>query len=444
MAAPSLRRRLLGMLLGITAATWIAVSAVGYFEARHEAEELLDAHLAQSAGLLVAQAGEDLDELDLEHAPGFKKYARRTAFQIWERGRRLRLHSASAPDVRLSKVDEGFSDAVHQGVAWRVFSTWDEGQKVLIQVAERRQAREDIVQSLGKALLWPLLAGLPLLGIALWFGIGRGLRPLRELREQLSQRGPDDLAALQAGAAPQEVQPLVAELNRLFARITETLERERRLTSDAAHELRTPLAVLSTQAQLARSSSSDAVRNEALDGLVAGAERAARLADQMLILARIESGQMGGARGELDLREVARNALAEVAPRAVEKNIEVGLEEGSSVRVNGYGGLLDVLARNLVDNAVRYTPPGGQVRVRVSGERDRARLEVTDNGPGVPAEEIARLGERFHRLAVSGEQGSGLGLSIVKRIAEIHGGSLRFSAGPNNAGLAAVVEIASV
>ncbi len=444
MAAPSLRRRLLAVLLGITAATWIAVSAVGYFEARHEAEELLDAHLAQSAGLLVAQAGEDLGELDLEHAPSFQRYARRTAFQIWERGERLRLHSASAPNVRLSAADEGFSEAVHDGERWRVFSTWDADRKVLVQVAERREAREDIVQSLGKALLWPLLAGLPVLGVALWFGIGRGLRPLRELRQQLAQRGPDDLAALHAGPAPQEVQPLVAELNRLFARITETLERERRLTSDAAHELRTPLAVLSTQAQLARSASSDAVRNEALDGIVAGAERAARLADQMLTLARIESGQMGGARGEVDLREVARNALAEVAPRALAKNIDVELEDGGAVRVHGYSGLLAVLARNLVDNAVRYTPSGGQVRVTVGAERHAARLEVMDNGPGVPAEEMARLGERFHRLAVSGEQGSGLGLSIVKRIAEVHGGSLRFSAGRNNAGLAVVVEFPSV
>ncbi len=444
MAAPSLRRRLLAVLLGVTALTWIAVTVYGYLGAQHEAEELLDAHLAQSAGLLVAQAGEDLDELDLEHAPGFKKYARRTAFQIWEGGKRLRLHSASAPDLRLSEVEEGFSEATHDGVAWRVFSTWDERRKVLVQVAERREYRADIVRSLAEALLWPLLAGLPLLGVGLWFGIGRGLQPLRELREQLARRGPEDLAALGSGSAPREVQPLVAELNRLFARIKQTLELERRLTSDAAHELRTPLAVLSTQAQVARSASSDALRDEALDGIVAGAERAARLADQMLTLARIESGQMGGARGELDLRETARNALAEIAPRAIAKNIDIALEDAASVHVNGYSGLLAVLARNLIDNAVRYSPSGGQVRVAVRRDGRAARLEVLDNGPGVPAEEMARLGERFHRLASSGEEGSGLGLSIVKRIAEIHGAELRFSSGPGGTGLAAVVEFPSL
>src|SRR5512145_664077 len=133
MAAPSLRRRLLAVLLGITASTWIAVSVLGYLEARHEAEELLDAHLAQSAGLLVAQAGEELDELDLEHAPAFHRYALRTAFQIWEGGKRLRLHSASAPDVRLSDVEEGFSDAADERGGWRVFSTWDQDHRFLIQ-----------------------------------------------------------------------------------------------------------------------------------------------------------------------------------------------------------------------------------------------------------------------------------------------------------------------
>ncbi len=440
MAAPSLRRRLLGVLLGITAFTWIAVSAVGYFEARHEAEELLDAHLAQSAGLLVAQAGEELDELDLEHAPAFQRYARRTAFQIWERGKRLLLHSASAPDVRLSEVEEGFSEAAHQGVAWRVFSTWDEERKVLVQVAERREYREDIVRSLGKALLWPMVAGLPLLGVALWFGIGRGLRPLHELREQLAQRSPDDLATLEGRTAPQEVQPLVAELNRLFERITQTLERERRLTSDAAHELRTPLAVLSTQAQLARSTSSEAVREQALDGLVAGAERAARLADQMLTLARIESGQTGGTRAEVELREVARGVLAEAAPGALAKGIDLAFEDSGAVHVEGYAGLLAVLVRNLVDNAVRHTPPGGQVRVAVRSAGSLALLEVSDNGEGVPTEELPRLGERFHRFGSSSEPGSGLGLSIVKRIAELHGGAVRFSSGPGGAGLAVVVE----
>ena len=276
--------------------------------------------------------------------------------------------------------------------------------------------------------------------MALWFGIGRGLRPLRELREQLAQRSPADLAPLEGRAAPQEVQPLVAELNRLFERITQTLERERRLTSDAAHELRTPLAVLSTQAQLARSTSSEAVRHEALDGLVAGAERAARLADQMLTLARIESGQTGGERAEVDLREVARGVLAEAAPGALAKNIDLAFEDSSAVRLQGYAGLLAVLVRNLVDNAVRHTPPGGQVRVAVRSAGSLALLEVSDNGEGVPSEELPRLGARFHRFGSSSEPGSGLGLSIVKRIAELHGGAVRFSPGPGGAGLAVAVE----
>ena len=439
MARVSLRRRLLAMLLGISAAAWLAVAAFAYFEARHEAEELLDAHLAQSAALLVAQAGEDLDEDDADHVRALHRQARKTAFQVWERGTRLRLHSSNAPDGRFSGVEQGFSDVTHDGRAWRVFSAWDREHEQLIQVGERREARADIVRALGTALAWPLALALPLLGGAIWLGVGQGLRPLAELRTQLARRGAADLSALEAANAPQEVEPLVAELNRLFARIADTMARERRLTADAAHELRTPLAVLSTQAQVARRAKDDAARNEALDALVSGAERAARLIEQMLTLARLEAG---GAPGEaaqrVALRDVARAVLAEAAPRAVQKNLDLALDEGPPGEVQGYPGLLAVLLRNLVDNAVRYTP-AGRVRVAVRKTREAIQLEVGDSGPGVPAAELAHLGQRFHRVAGGGEAGSGLGLSIVLRIAELHRARVRFANAPDG-GFCAVVE----
>jgi two-component system sensor histidine kinase QseC len=264
---------------------------------------------------------------------------------------------------------------------------------------------------------------------------------LGELRRELARRGPGDLARLDAARTPVEIEPLVAELNRLFGRIDEALERERRLTADAAHELRTPLAVLSTQAQVARRAASEAARNEALDAIVVGSERAARLIEQMLTLARLESGQGEGAVQRADLRALARAALADAAPFALGKNLDIALEEGAAVEVAGYPGLLQVLLRNLVDNAVRYTPRGGKVRVAVGGDGRTARLEVSDNGPGVPPQELARLGERFHRLAAPGETGSGLGLSIVLRIAELHRGGVRFAAGHGGAGLAVSVEL---
>jgi two-component system sensor histidine kinase QseC len=347
MARPSLRRRLLALILGLTAVAWLAVGISAYVQVRHEARELIEEH----------------------------------------------------------------------------------------------EAREEIVEALGDALVWPLAAALPALALAIWLGVGAGLRPLAELRAQLARRGAGDLAPLDAARAPAEIEPLVAELNRLFGSIGAALERERRLTADAAHELRTPLAVLSTQAQVARRASSSAQRDEALDALVTGAERAARLIEQMLTLARLESGQGAGAAQSVPLRALARAVLADAAPFAHGKDIDLELAEGAETVAPGYPGLLGILLRNLVDNAVRYTPAGGKVRVAVRADGGMARLEVTDDGPGVPPQELARLGERFHRLAAAGESGSGLGLSIVLRIAELHRGRVRFAAGPGGTGLAVTVEL---
>jgi two-component system sensor histidine kinase QseC len=276
---------------------------------------------------------------------------------------------------------------------------------------------------------------LPLLAGGIWLALGQGLAPLRELRAQLARRSASDLQPLDTARAPEEVEPLVAELNRLFARIGETVARERRLTADAAHELRTPLAVLSTQAQVARRATGDAQRNEALDALIAGAERAARLIEQMLTLARLEAGKPAEPVQRVALQEIAREALAEAAPRAVEKNVDVSLENGAPAEVQGHAALLAILLRNLVDNAVRYTPAGGRVRVSARALPEGAELEVADNGPGVASAELPRLGERFHRLAGAAETGSGLGLSIVLRIAELHGARVRFAPGLGGAGL---------
>jgi len=354
MARPSLRRRLLALILALSAVAWLAVGISAYVEVRHEARKLFD---------------EDRSRRDARHA------------------------------------------------------------------------RDEIVEALGKSLVWPLAAALPALALAIWLGVGAGLRPLGELRRELARRGPGDLARLDTARTPVEIEPLVAELNRLFGRIDEALARERRLTADAAHELRTPLAVLSTQAQVARRATSDAARNEALESIVAGSARAARLIEQMLTLARLESGQGEGAMQRAELRELVRGVMAEAAPRAIGKRLDIALEDGPPVELDCHAALLAVLVRNLVDNAVRYTPAGGRVRVAVGGVGATARLEVIDSGPGVPAQELGRLGERFHRLDAEVGSGSGLGLSIVLRIAELHRGRVRFTTGHGGSGLAVSVEL---
>ena len=213
-----MRRRLLVVLLGLVAAIWTAAALFSYFDARHELDEMFDAHLAQSASLLIAQAGHDLDEID-EHAADLHRYARRVAFQFWEDGRVLRLHSANAPSTRMSSQDEGFADVRIDGAGWRVFSGRDPSRRYVVQVGERASARDAIVGTMIRNMLWPLLFALPLLAIVVWIAIARVMRPLGLLNRQVVARAPDNLAPLALDAAPAEVAPLAANLNRLFERV---------------------------------------------------------------------------------------------------------------------------------------------------------------------------------------------------------------------------------
>lgn len=435
----SLKRRLLVTLLASIALAWFATAVFSYFDAQHELDELLDAHLAQSASLLVAQMGHELEEIDVEHAPQLHKRGRAVVFQIWERGTRLRMRSTGAPAGRLSRRDEGFSDAVIAGKRWRVFSGWDNQRRYLVQVGERYEARHEIAASIAKNLLLPLLFALPALGLLVWFNVARGLKPLASLGRQVAQREPRNLAALETGGAPVEVMPLVASLNRLFGRVTGLMENERRFTADASHELRTPLAALRTQAQVARAATDDVARRHALDNVIAGCDRAAHLVEQLLTLARLEPEQLRDEKNRCDLHALASAAIAEVAPMAVSRNVEIELAEGRAVDIQGYAGLIAIALRNLIDNAVRYSPAGGTVRVETASSKGAATLTVTDDGPGIAPEDRNKVGERFYRILGSDETGSGLGLSIVKRIAELHGATVSLSEGDGGKGLRVTV-----
>lgn len=440
----SIRRQLLLILLASVAVVWIATAVVSYFDAQHEVDELLDAHLAQSASLLIALAGHEVEEMEIEHAPQLHRYNRRVAFQFWEKGSALRLHSPSAPNVRFSPKDEGFSNVEIERVSWRVFSAWDDDHRFLVQVGEQHDSRAGIGAAIAKNVLLPLVVALPALGLLVWLGIHRALRPLGSLSEQLSERAPDNLAPLAGPAIPLEVAPLVANLNRLFERVRASIENERRFTADAAHELRTPLAALRAQAQVARGSADDAQRRHALDQVIAGCDRATHLVAQLLTLARLEPESFQARREPCDLRATAKAAIAELAPRALEKNIDIELKSGSSADVLGDAPLLGTLLRNLIDNAVRYSPEGTLVRVDVRAETGRAVMTVIDQGPGIAPADRADLGRRFHRLAGTEGAGTGLGLSIVERIAQLHGARISFDEPAGGKGLQVTVSFPAV
>jgi two-component system sensor histidine kinase QseC len=239
---------------------------------------------------------------------------------------------------------------------------------------------------------------------------------------------------------PTELQPVVDGLNGLFERIAALVESERRFTADAAHELRTPIAAIRTQAQVALAEADDAARRHALQSTLAGCDRATRLVEQLLTLSRVEAGE-APARAALDLSALARQQVAELAPKAIDRGQRLELQADAPCTVQGDTTLLAVLVRNLVDNALRYSPPGAQVQVAVQSQGGRVQLRVQDSGPGLPPEALARLGERFFRVLGTGQGGSGLGWSIVRRIAAVHGAQVQAGASAALGGLDVTVDL---
>lgn len=287
--------------------------------------------------------------------------------------------------------------------------------------------------------LWPLALALPLLALLAWWSIRQGLKPLRSLGEQLAGRAPSALTPVGLPDPPPEVAPLMRALNGLFSRIESMMQSERRFTGDAAHELRTPIAAIRTQAQVALAEANDTRRQHALRATLEGCDRATRLVDQLLTLSRLEGGAAVPMK-PVDLSAVARQVVRELAPRALRKQQDLGLDASDVCMIDGDEMLLGVLLRNLVDNAVRYCPAGARINVttRVSG--GCAVPTIEDSGPGMSERDVAGLGHRFARGSGHGESGSGLGWSIVCRIAQVHGLATAVTRSLQLGGLAVMVK----
>ena len=438
----SLQGRLLAGLLGAVVLLWLAAAVATWQGTAHELDELLDSHLAQSAALLVVRAAGDLDEDDVPtpDAPQLHRYAPRVAFQVWT-GRQLALRSANAPLEPMLPLGRapGFHGARFNAVDWRVFTTAGPLPDVQIFVGEQRATRDDILRAIVRGMLLPLALALPLLALAVWAVVRAGTAPLRSLGRSLAAREPQALAPLVLPGAPTEMRPMLDALNRLFRRTSDLLASERRFTADAAHELRTPIAAIRAQAQVALAEADDDARAHALRATLAGCDRATRLVEQLLTLSRLDTGAEPPATARLDLGALARQVVADAAPGALARGQALGLDAGPDCHVQANDALLAVLLRNLVDNALRYSPAGAEVRVAVDRHGDQVRLVVEDAGPGLTEAEIARLGERFFRVLGSGQDGSGLGWSIVRRIADVQGAQVAVARSPALGGLAVTV-----
>lgn len=416
----------------------------------HEVNELFDAQLSRSArlmlGLAVAEVRDGhVDEmqdmilqnrlrLDSLHQDDEKEshesselghyYELKLAFQVWDRHGNLVIHSGLEKLEPLSRHEHGYSDSMIDGYPWRVFSMWSYDKEYLVMAAERYDVRMELVGDIIQRLLLPFLLLLPLLAWLLWLIVGRGMQPINRVADDVRNRDLHNLANINDENVPTEIMPLVQAINRLFERVSESFEKEKRFTSDAAHELRTPLAALKTHAQLARSARNEQDRQHALMQLEAGVERASHVVEQLLTLARIRPDKMREQWQTLDLHQLAVDVAAELAPQAAAKNIDLAVDETGAMAIKGHVVMLRLLLRNVLDNAIRYSPQNGQVVVNF--DCGAQCVSISDSGSGIAEADYEKVFERFYRGEVS-ESGCGIGLSIVKQIADMHGADIKLA-----------------
>jgi two-component system sensor histidine kinase QseC len=435
----SLQLRLLMLLSVSLTLVWLAVAAWTWVDARHEVDELMDSHLAQAAAILVVQPL-DLDDAAVADAPALHKYSARVAFQVFHEGT-LVMRSANVGAEPLSDESRSFATVRQGGTSWRVFATRGADRDVQVYVGEQVDSRNDIVWAMLRGMLLPMALALPVLALLLWWAVHRALVPLRTLGYILGQRAPEALNQLLIPEVPTEMQPLVAELNGLLQRIERMVQQERRFTADAAHELRTPIAGIRAQAQVALGAGNNAEeRVHALHATLQGCDRATRLVEQLLTLARLENSPMEDL-PKVDVAAVARTVSADLAPAALARQQVLELDAPTPCIIAADEALLGVLVRNLLDNALRYSPPGAQVQVSVNNQAGHVLLRVQDSGPGMPQEALQRLGERFYRVLGSGQTGSGLGWSIVKRLVEVFGANVQVQRSVRWGGLDVLVHL---
>jgi two-component system OmpR family sensor kinase len=428
----SIRRQLLISLIAVLLAGFGLAGWLTFRQARAEANELFDFQLQQTAAALPSEPFSSAFGAGDPESGG-------VVIQIWSReGVQLYYSHPRAPLAPRARL--GFSTEHTSSGDWRVYSAVV-GDNV-VQLAQPMSVRSRLAAEVALRTLWPSLMLLPLLGVAVWLVIGRGLKPLRRVALALDTRQPDALDPLPDQRLPNEVQPLVRALNGLLERLAHALDTQRAFVADAAHELRTPLAALQIQVQLLERARNDAARREATADLKHGVERATRLVEQLLALARAEPGaDCASAGAPVSLRAVVEDSVRAYTTLAAQRGVDLGMDGAADATVFGDPDALRMMIGNLVDNAVKYTPRGG--RVDVSTDVDgagRPRVQIVDTGPGIPAAERARVFDRFYRMPARDESlaqicGSGLGLAIVRGVAQQHGASLQLDDGPGGCGL---------
>ena len=427
----SIRRYLLAALLGGMIVVMLAGGWATYSAARDQAGMIFDYNLKQIALSLRDQTFRGpAESLASDESLEF-------VIRVWDRSGLTIYYSR--PHESLPEVTQiGYSTADTREGEWRIFSIQYHG--TTIAVAQPMRVRRQLAADAAWSTLKPFFVLLPVLGVLIWVLVGHGLLPLTRLARSLHERDVGALDPLSAAGVPEEAQPLVSSLNDLLARLKKAIDAQRAFVADAAHELRTPLTALQLQAQLVERANTDEERSAALAELKNGLQRTSHVVQQLLTLARQEPGATDSPTAEVRLAELVRQSVVAHSPLAEAAAVDLGVADADeTLAVEGDADALRILIDNLVANAVRYTPAGGRIDV-VCARRDGAALiEVADSGPGIPEDERARVFDRFYRRGGDGQQSSGLGLSIVRTIAERHGAQVQLDDSPTGGLLARVV-----
>lgn len=435
----SIRRYLMITISAVLVTAFVTAMVVSYFEARHEVDELFDAELAQTTRLLKASfekvGGQDVKPADLmlsssatpdlipdvdsnqERTLYGHRYERKVMFQV-RQGETVLFESENSSLELVAAPELGFSEVIVDDQLWYLFTLKEGG--LSYTAGERADIRDELAEEILTSYLMPLMICLPfVLVLSLWI-LKRGLQPLRELESSIIARGESNLTHIQMKDTPEEIQPVVQALNHLFDQVNRSMELERRFTAMASHEMRTPVSVLKVNAQNALKAASAEEQQHYLLELNRGIDRASRLMEQLLTLSKLEQAELSYEWQVLDLLPMVREEIAALYPLALERGIQIEMV-CTMPKAMQYSvpQLLPIVMRNLIENAIKYTPDNGEVRVGIQMAGDMLLLSIEDSGPGVPAEQHELIFTRFYRLPNAEVQGSGLGLAIVKRILDI-------------------------
>lgn len=427
----SLRGRLLKLLMAAIVVAAVGQAWIAYRAALFEADELFDYQMQQAGASLAAglSGGGPISVPKAEESEDFD-----VVIQAWTVAGKP-VFQSSARNTLPRQPGVGFSSLKVHDVSYRVYTLRSSSH--IVQVAQDLDSRREVASELAARTVWPNVVMAPLLMLLVWWAVSASLAPIARVRCQVAARQMDDLAAVDEAGLPEEIRPLVHDMNLLLARLQQAFSVQRSFVADAAHELRSPLTALKLQVQGLQRAQDDDQRSTSIGRLNAGIDRATRLVEQLLVLARHESSVASGINREaIALCELARSGLADVAHAARAKRIDIGLHHCNQATILGDPEALRALLRNLIDNSLKYTPAGGTVDVAVVEiDGKNVSLVIEDSGPGIPEQERGRALDRFYRVVGTEIAGSGLGLAIVKSIADLHHATLTLDSSERLGGL---------